>query len=147
MAILANNNTHTAIASGQYVYVRGHSTLTEGLYKATAAVAANGTLSTSNLTAVSNGGLNALNSKKMDNIIEYFGDNYESVQAAVEAVYESMANGEIKMGRFGIPMRGMYIAYRNSANYGAVFVFGYSSSIKTAVWKRSEGNWSEVVLE
>lgn len=62
MAILANNNTHAAIASGQYVYVRGHGSLSDGLYKATAAIAANGTLSTSNLTAVSGGGLNAVNS-------------------------------------------------------------------------------------
>lgn len=60
MAILANNNTHAAIASGQYVYVRGHGSLSEGLYRATANIAANGTLSTSNLTAVSGGGLNAV---------------------------------------------------------------------------------------
>ena len=60
VAILANNNTHAAIASGQYVYVRGHGSLSEGLYMATAAIAANGTLSTSNLTAVSGGGLNSL---------------------------------------------------------------------------------------
>ncbi len=60
MAILANGNTHAAIASGQYVYVRNHSSLAEGLYKATTAIATNGTLSTSNLTADSSGGLNDL---------------------------------------------------------------------------------------
>lgn len=60
MAILANNNTHAAIASGQYVYVRGHGTLAEGLYTANAAIAANATLNASKLTAVSGGGLNAL---------------------------------------------------------------------------------------
>lgn len=60
LAIVANGNTHAAIASGQFVYVRNHSTLAEGLYKATAAIATNGTLSTSNLAADGSGGLNNL---------------------------------------------------------------------------------------
>lgn len=63
LAIIANGNTHAAITSGQYVYVRNHGSLSEGLYVATANISANGTLSGSNLTANSNGGLNALNSK------------------------------------------------------------------------------------
>jgi len=58
LAIVSNGNTHAAIASGQYVYVRAHSTLAEGLYTARAAIAVNDTLSLSNLTAVSGGGLN-----------------------------------------------------------------------------------------
>ena len=60
MAIVANGNTHAAIASGQFVYVRNHSSLADGLYKATTAIATNGTLSTSNLAADVSGGLNAL---------------------------------------------------------------------------------------
>lgn len=63
IAIMANNNTHTAITSGQYVYVRGHGTLADGLYQATANIAQNGTLSASNMTAIPGGGLNALNVK------------------------------------------------------------------------------------
>ena len=62
MAIVANGNTHGAITSGQYVYVRGHSTLAEGLYTAKSAIAVNATLSGANLTAVSGGGLNSLGS-------------------------------------------------------------------------------------
>lgn len=62
MAIIATGNTHVAITSGQYVYVRGHGTLSDGLYKASADIAANGTLSSSNLTAVSGGGMNSLKS-------------------------------------------------------------------------------------
>ena len=60
IAIVANGNTHAAIPAGQFVYVRNHSSLSEGLYQATAAIATNATLSTSNLTAVSGGGLNAI---------------------------------------------------------------------------------------
>ncbi len=60
LAIVSNGNTHAAITSGQFVYVKNHSSLGEGLYRATAAISANGALSTSNLTADSAGGLNAL---------------------------------------------------------------------------------------
>lgn len=59
LAIVANGDTHAAIASGQYVYVKGHSTLAEGMYKATAEIATNGALSNSNLV-IATGGLNAL---------------------------------------------------------------------------------------
>lgn len=62
IAIVANGNTHGAITKGQYVYVRGHGTLEEGLYQATAAIPANNTLSMTNLSTVSGGGLNALRS-------------------------------------------------------------------------------------
>lgn len=61
MAILANGNVHSAVTSGQYVYVRNHGTLAEGLYTATTNISTNATLSTSNLTAVpNNGALNTL---------------------------------------------------------------------------------------
>lgn len=62
IAIVAKNNTHAAITAGQYVYVHGHSSLAEGLYTAKSNIAANATLSTSNLQADGSGGLNALNS-------------------------------------------------------------------------------------
>lgn len=60
LAIVANGNTHAAVAEGQFVYVRNHSTLAEGLYKASSAIGTNATLSTSNLTADGIGGLNDL---------------------------------------------------------------------------------------
>ena len=60
LAIIATGYVHPAIANGQFVYVKGHSSLVEGLYRATAAIGTNATLSTSNLTADGSGGLNAL---------------------------------------------------------------------------------------
>lgn len=67
LAIISNNNTHVAITAGQFVYVRGHGSLSDGLYVATSNISANGTLSGSNLTADASGGLNSvyasLNSK------------------------------------------------------------------------------------
>ncbi len=79
LAIVANGNTHVAIPADYFVYVKGHNSLSEGLYKNTSGstIAANATLSTSNLTADDDGGLNSvystLNSKirPSDNAISY----------------------------------------------------------------------------
>jgi hypothetical protein len=71
IAIVSVGNTHAAISSGQYVYVRQHGSLSEGLYKATTNIAANGTLSGSNLTAVSGGGLNSVYSALSDKMANY----------------------------------------------------------------------------
>lgn len=60
MAIVSVGDTHAAISAGQYVYVKGHGTLNEGLYTANSALAANASLTSSNVTAVSGGGLNSL---------------------------------------------------------------------------------------
>ena len=63
LAIVANGNTHAAIASGQFVYVKNHGSLAEGLYVANSAIGTNATLTTSNLTPDGSGGLNALKAK------------------------------------------------------------------------------------
>lgn len=60
MAIIATGNTHAAITKGQFVYIQNHATLPEGMYEATANIAANGTLSTSNVAAKNEGAANAL---------------------------------------------------------------------------------------
>ena len=65
IAIVANGNTAPQnITAGQYVYVKNHSTLPEGLYynKSGSTIASGTTLTSSNLGAVSNGGLNELKS-------------------------------------------------------------------------------------
>lgn len=73
LAIVSNGNTHVAIASGQYVYIRNHSSLSEGLYKAKAAIAANVALSTSNVTKLTTGSANDLKSAidSLNSHIEY----------------------------------------------------------------------------
>ena len=64
VAIMNNGDTaQSSISSGEFVYIRNHSTLAEGLYEASTAIAANVTLSSSNVTAVPGGGINALNSR------------------------------------------------------------------------------------
>jgi hypothetical protein len=56
------NTTGGTLAVGQFVYVKGHSTIAEGLRKVTSSISANGSITTSNTAACSEGGLNALNS-------------------------------------------------------------------------------------
>ena len=63
IAIVSTGDDHATISTGQYVYIRGHSTLAEGLYLATASIPQGTALSTANVTPVNAGGLNALNDK------------------------------------------------------------------------------------
>lgn len=62
MAIVAIGNTHEAIPAGQFVDVKGHSTLADGVYwnKTSSVIGVNESLSTSNLERATSGGLNAL---------------------------------------------------------------------------------------
>ena len=96
MAIVAVNNVHDAIASGEYVYVTKHDTLDDGLYVATSAIAANGTLSSSNLTAVSKGGLNALNSNIAN--LKTFAQIYnDEITAGTSKTYTLTASTQVAM--------------------------------------------------
>lgn len=99
LAIVANGNTHAAITSGQFVYVRNHNTLTEGLYVASSNIAANATLSSSNLAADSKGGLNSL-SEQMAQIVSANAPSHNSIyrgkylgSAVVSAQWTAIKNG------------------------------------------------------
>lgn len=63
IAIVANGNTHPLIYPGEYVYVKMHDTLPEGLYTANSTIVETDDLTTSNLSSVSKGGMNDLKSK------------------------------------------------------------------------------------
>lgn len=79
LAIVANGNTHVAIPADYFVYVKGHNSLSEGLYKNTSGstIAANATLSTSNLTADDDGGLNSVYSTLNSKIEPFFNASAE----------------------------------------------------------------------
>lgn len=94
MAILATGDTHAAVTSGQFVYVRNHSTLADGLYKATAAIATDGALSTSNLTAVPSGGMNDLQGQ-----VASLNSNFISVYDAFTPA--SGWSGDLRIARCG----------------------------------------------
>jgi len=61
IAIIVDGDTvTTTIAEGQYVYIKGSTVLAEGLYTANSAVPSGTTVSNTYFTAVSGGGLNAI---------------------------------------------------------------------------------------
>ena len=98
LGILADGNTHAAITSGQFVYVKNHQTLPEGLYQASTNIAANGTLSTSNLTADPKGGLNTL-SEQIVNLIKEQTSGSSTSQKVINAI--SNANNFIVLVGYG----------------------------------------------
>ena len=73
VAIISSGDTHPAIVSGQYVYIKLHTgvsgmvDLPEGLYIANSNISANDALTTSNVSSVSGGGLNSLKTQ-VDNL-------------------------------------------------------------------------------
>ena len=103
LAIVSNNNTHGAITAGQYVYVRNHGSLAEGMYTANSNIAANATLSSSNLTAASSGSLNKLNSdldalnSKVAASNDTVVSNIEGVKSALQTFAASLNRGESKL--------------------------------------------------
>lgn len=89
LAIFCNGNTHAGILLGQYAYVRNHASLAEGLYRATASIPANATLSASNLTAVS-GGLNDVRSQieSLQSVAVTWDSNYTPTRSDVAMLFK-----------------------------------------------------------
>lgn len=117
IAIVADGNTHAAITSGQFVYVKNHQTLSEGLYTASTNIAANAALSGSNLTADPKGGLNALS--------EQIG-NYITVVNSIKDKTSSSTNFEYTGNSVTIPANSFfslegYGAFTNGQPLGALF--------------------------
>ena len=106
LAIIATGNVHPAIANGQFVFVKGHSSLAEGLYRATASIGTNATLSTSNLTADGSGGLNALKGE-VDSLNSNLGVSYGGTEVA-----SSCASGEYTEAVTATIPAGVYVVVR-----------------------------------
>lgn len=104
LAIVANGNTHVAIAEGQFVYVRNHSSLANGLYTAKSAISANATLSTTNLQADTQGGLNALNSKIISDVGTAYMRTANGVQICWGNNTPARANANVAQSAIGFPV-------------------------------------------
>lgn len=109
LAIVANGNTHAAVAEGQFVYVRNHSTLAEGLYKASSAIGTNAALSTSNLTADGSGGLNDLQEQvtSLNSKMPTFSDNHTGSATVNPGAFVTLAS-------FDPPADGNYLIVVNA---------------------------------
>lgn len=149
MAIICNGNTHAAIASGRYAYVRNHSSLAEGLYQATAAIAANATLSTSNLAAVSGGALNALLGQIPEQLI-HMGTETDYPLSAAHTAYSMGVTLIYTAASTSYPYgTGTVVTIRSANARGVQLSFGNSSNsykLRTAdssgwsAWKTYTGS-------
>ena len=129
LGVLADGNTHAAITSGQFVYVKNHQTLPQGLYQATTNIAANGTLSTSNLTADPKGGLNTLSeqigtlSSKIGHIENLGNDKFYT--GSVTATYSETLKTLVTNFISTMPSSGAY-SFHIVAYQGSVYLYeGY----------------------
>lgn len=153
-AILADGNAHAAILSGQFVYVRNHDTLSEGLYNARAAIPTNGALSTSNLTAVSGGGLNALNDsiRYLINNVAYDADVDRNIESNRTNVMDFLLENYFYHGHHFAMVR-----YAEGYYYGYVYVGKYDSSeiliveiphnsVPLIIWRKTNGAYAKTVI-
>ena len=135
IAIIADGNTHSAIQAGQAVFVKNHSTLATGLYWANSAIGTDVALTSSNLTADSNGGFNhlqdeisSLNSKIMAKVSVATVDDVISattIKTGIDALAEiSNGAGCIDFVRAGIA-RGSCIMSLISNSVGAGILINY----------------------
>lgn len=148
MAILANGNVHSAVTSGQYVYVRNHGTLAEGLYTATTNISTNATLSTSNLTAVPNNG--ALNTLRDDvtSLNSKISNHYGSVIYGESVYINFMRSGNVVFmacvaGLWDSDANNLIVLHGYSA--GAVVPTGYRPAFNTEVKEALNGKRITVV--
>ena len=147
LAIVANGNTHGAIVMGQYVYVRGHATLAEGMYKATSAISANAALSSGNLTALPKGGLNALNSESIvpmaENIIPANADFNDYSAAGVYRVTSDAIGQTIQNIPYYASGKLIVIARTTSTTYTMQIWIPSTSAQRMFVRNYNAGSFSD----
>lgn len=161
LAVVSTGNTHVALTSGQYVYIRNHSSLSEGLYKATAAISANATLSTSNVTKVLTGGMNELKSainSVNSQIIEYTtmtnGTELNSLTTKANYMVGNIAQmghaptGCGSSGFFYVDIKSPYILQRFFGNLGSAHRFSYDGGSNWVNWFDPNGQlWDMPILK
>ena len=140
--IVGNTNaTGGTLEVGQFVYVKGHSTIAEGLRTVTASISANGNITTSNTSACSDGGLNALNSKiaNMTNVLSVTNSSALSEYPIGLNINRTGSTG-------GWPLNyAMLITFKIDSNYGVQFISNYQEKLQfrnsiDGTW----GNWTVV---
>ena len=128
IAIVANGNTHPLINQGEYVYVKMHDTLPEGLYTANSTIVETDNLTTSNLSSVSKGGLNKLNENTIKDVSYGFSSSsYSDLQSKLITLANDMLNGESKLIRFYIDFDSSVFA-RGSTCFGNLNIISKATS-------------------
>ena len=144
--IVGNTNTTGGMLSiGQFVYVKGHSTIAEGLRHVTADIGAGGNITTNNTSACSGGGFNALNNQISH--IEtngYYTSSETTWDAAIENYVDSLPNdGKTHIGfvqRSGAGIVMCIIQKISNGGYAAVLSFGYWR--EPYYYTKNDGVWT-----
>lgn len=136
-AILSVGDTHAAIASGEFVYITGHNTLPDGMYTANSAIAQNAALTSSNVTAVPKGGLNALNSK-IANI-----DEMVNIMPVTRRNTGNSA-GTVTFTFSGNRYTGLLFITRNDS-YNGIYALGFKANTRKFITKLA-GDDSTITL-
>ena len=93
MAIVINGDTAPqAISSGQYLFIKNHSTLATGGYHATAAIASGGSVTSSNVAADANGIVNAAYSSLNGKVT-----TVETISTGITGVYARKMGKLVKL--------------------------------------------------
>jgi hypothetical protein len=102
MAYMSLNNNHEAILKGQFVYIYRHGSLQEGLYRAKSNIAANGTLSSSNVEHILFGGFNQV-AYDMSTLSDQIGtynigscESLSSLESNLITIGDSLSNSQVK---------------------------------------------------
>lgn len=151
LAIVVNGNTASKnITSGQYVYIKNHSTLATGMYHATAAIAAGASITSSNVSADNEGGLNTLNSKLTqlgvyNTLTAVAGTNVTIIDLIWTAIgklniiqFNFTVTSQISSGQQLIKSIPVNAPYTNCV--GGVFTMNVSNVFKTAFLDNYGGN-------
>ena len=148
LGIVEDGNTAIhSITKGQYVIWKGN------LYTASSAIAIGTTLSTSNLTAVSNGGLNSLNdhiATKQDKGNSVTGSTLETIESSLNTIASSMTNASCIIG-YAFPENwaygsGCYVLSRRSSTVINVS-FILATAIVNGYYYSSAWHWYKVELD
>lgn len=125
LAIIANGDTHAAVAAGQAVFVRSHSTLAPGLYWASSAIGTNAALSTSNLTADSQGGLN-----KLKGDIDSLNSNLGNLIKTVDLRATTESNGNLTVPDTILTTNNLLLCCipNRAVAYGSVYTVAVSTT-------------------
>ena len=114
IAIVSNNNSHSAIQAGEFVYIKRTTGITEGLYRAINAIPANGAIASTDVQLVQNGGLNSLLS------------NFNLLSNSIDGISENL-NGFICGwgGSFGGADEGTYTRTLTREDQGTYIIVSY----------------------
>lgn len=145
------NTTGGTLPSGTYVYVKGHSSISEGLRVTTASISNNGNITTNNTSAVSGGGLNAIRKTFEKSGFDYIPTTTAELKAALADMISNAPNYGFAffllrtsdMNNSDILPKnnfGCIVEKASTSMYGSILIFTYGQPSKIYKFSYSNGD-------